>query len=570
MIETKTHQKAVLTNWYKSLDFTKLMTKYGAPVWVISRNQLVANLKAFTHFTGAVERILYPIKANPSLPVLQALAQQGAGADCANEHEVTLALLSGFSYASLSYNSPYQDVNLCSRLLQNGATVVLDDPAAIVALEEKMQHTPFCGKIILRINLLSEADYSIETDVQSLMSHGHHSSKFGIPAEELAGLLTELKLPISGLHAHIGTQMDNMKGFIQAIQELTALGEQCFELGHPITDINIGGGLGIPFAEHDNFPSLETWVNELVPYKNKSFNYYVEPGHALVGNAVGLLTQILTIKTSRQKKWVIMDVGTDQLAKITLLKWPHRILTDEGLPLQKGNDAIAGPLCFSGDTLLEGIDASALTQGKPLFITEVGAYTFAMSNKFNGRLSPAWVVLDEHNQDQLVVQKESLYDHSQYSQYNWALDTVSNNQPFNSSEELTADQLFQLSSDFLKEGIKLDTYEFSRCIRTANNSYTFEVDTHSSAGFISMPFMIRIFGDAGIVAWLYKLGYSSKEQPVWGRKVTLECYEPISSDEPFIFTVKLSETIEGKNKKAIITIASICEKSKATFVAVTL
>jgi transcriptional accessory protein Tex/SPT6 len=119
------------------------------------------------------------------------------------------------------------------------------------------------------------------------------------------------------------------------------------------------------------------------------------------------------------KKWAIVDVGTDQLAKVTLLKWPHRILSKSGEEIQSGNDAIAGPLCFAGDTLKDNINADSLKKGDPLLVTEAGAYTFSLSNKFNGRTAPKWLLLNLDGELLQTMKKESMYDELHLSKYDW-------------------------------------------------------------------------------------------------------------------------------------------------------
>jgi diaminopimelate decarboxylase len=36
------------------------------------------------------------------------------------------------------------------------------------------------------------------------------------------------------------------------------------EYGHPITDLNVGGGLGIRYTEPDDPPKIEDWVKIVI------------------------------------------------------------------------------------------------------------------------------------------------------------------------------------------------------------------------------------------------------------------------------------------------------------------
>ena len=100
------------------------------------------------------------------------------------------------------------------------------------------------------------------------------------------------------------------------------------------------------------------------------------------------------MKTVRGKRWAIADVGTDQLAKITLLDWRHQVRGPEGRPLPfGGEDSLGGPLCFSGDTLLPATDTSGLVAGDPILVEHTGAYCASLASTFNGRRAGGTVVV---------------------------------------------------------------------------------------------------------------------------------------------------------------------------------
>ena len=294
-------EKAQLAGWPQKINIPEIRERFGSPAWIVSEQQLSENVAGFAAFTEANSRICYPVKTNPSLTVLQLLAKLGTGADCASQLEINLALFAGIKMENISYNSPAQDIGICKSLLQAGATVVMDDPDAIAELQEVIPVSGLTGKLYLRINLPDSVGYSNINDNQELMAHGHKSSKFGIPAEELEAVFQQLTIPVSGLHVHVGTQMDNMQSFESAIQNLNSLAREWNSKGQKISGINVGGGLGIPFAHVQEFPSLEYWSRSMAALKDPGFSYSVEPGHALVGNAVALLTSVLTVKNSRGK-----------------------------------------------------------------------------------------------------------------------------------------------------------------------------------------------------------------------------------------------------------------------------
>lgn len=556
------YEKASFADWPKALDIDPIKEKFGSPAWIISENQLTENVHAYAKFTGDNRRIFYPVKTNPSLTVLQLLAKMGAGADCASQLEINLALFAGIELQNISYNTPVQDIQICASLLRSGANVVMDDLNAIIELQDSLKDISFPGKLFLRVNLPEYIGYSNKNDHQELMAHGHKSSKFGIPAEDLESVMKQLTLPVSGLHVHVGTQMDNMNSFEHAILNLNDLAEKFNTAGHGITDVNLGGGLGIPFGSNQDFPSLDSWCNTMIPLKNKKLTYSVEPGHALVGNAVALLTTVQTVKESRGKKWAIVDVGTDQLTKVTLLKWPHRILHGSGEELLEGNDAIAGPLCFAGDTLKENIKADNLLIGTPLLIAEAGAYTFSLSNKFNGRTAPKWLLLKPNGELIQTMEKESIYDEIHHSRYDWSI-TDHNGIP----QLIDLKLVNQLSSKYLFKTCEADHFEYVNVKNERAHHYSFTVSTSSAVDFISMPFAIRIIGDATIISVLHSEGHHQKDISIWGRKLTMDCYEQLPSNQQFQFTISLSSTLKKGNQSVTVArFKSLCNKFSGSII----
>jgi diaminopimelate decarboxylase len=332
--------------------------------------------------------------------------------------------------------------------------------------------------------------------------------------------------------------MDNMHSFETALNQMHEWADRLLGLGYSIREINVGGGLGIPFTKKDRFPSLQSWSDGLITLKKPYFDYFVEPGHALVGNAVALLMQVQTIKKSRGKKWAITDVGTDQLSKITLLHWPHRILTASGEELPAGNDAVAGPLCFTGDTLLDNVSVDKLEKGSPLLLTEAGAYTYSLANRFNGRLAPQWLVLRSNGKVEQTLRREDRFENLQLANHSWRLS--------NSAMEpmiIADEKVHRLSSGYLREASAGDSFSYVSVEQATSITYEFEVLTSSVVDFVSMPFAIRIIGDAAIVAVLHHEGFDTKQQAVWGRRLVMDCFKQVQANAKLRFTLSLSETI---------------------------
>jgi len=384
-------------SWSERVPQETLAKQFGTPLYVLNTQQLRRNAEEFIALTGDPANVAFPVKSNPSLAVLRVLADLGCAADCASETEVRLALMAGVHYRSIVYNSPVPNRPLLASLYMAGATVVADSESILRDLATRVAADPGSGKLLLRVNPSEPIEYLHREDWQSLTCHASSSAKFGIPAEEIPGVAAGCPLPVDGLHIHVGTQMDHLAPFTRTVALLHRLADEvAARTGSPLSMLNIGGGLGISFQPGQQFPAAAAYVEALRPTLRPECRYLVEPGHALVGNAVALLARVREIKQIRGRRWALLDVGTDQLAKVTLLHWPHRIMGPSGEPFPStGPDAIGGPHCFAGDVLLPQTQLGSLKIDDTVLIQDAGAYCFSLANHFNGHLGPGHVAIDD-------------------------------------------------------------------------------------------------------------------------------------------------------------------------------
>ena len=527
-----------METWSQLLDFRALARQYGSPLYVVNLKQIARNFSACLELVERPENILYPVKANPALTVLKAIESLGGGADCASDVEVRLATSAGFPMSRIIYNTPAPQMQFAAELLRMGATVVLDSEEMLTYLNRELPPESNKGRLFARVNPPVPLEYESKTDWEDLASHGSPSSKFGIPAEELVRVLGATPHQICGLHLHVGSQMDNLQAFTRSVGLLhETLAELEQKTPQRIRYLDFGGGLGIPFLPGQKFPSIAEVVKAIAPLKKAGIVYLVEPGHSLVGDAAGLLTRLVAMKQMRSKKWGIVDVGSDQLLKVTLLRGPHRILdaAHRELPVE-GPDSLGGPLCFAGDTLLPNTRLDGLRPEDPLFISHCGAYCYAVSNSFNGRLDAA----------QLVVEDDRVLGLGQAKGDFFGIPSVGNYRPL-SSEASTLEKSFsheslrQLSSTYMRELFASDGYEFVSGHRRAGRSYVFELDIRGEVDYVSMPFAIRMVGDALIIATCDALGKTHKDIDIWGSNLVLKCSSPMASNRRVSCEVELSE-----------------------------
>ncbi|MEY5032393.1 MAG: hypothetical protein RL354_1424 [Planctomycetota bacterium] len=533
-------EHAALETWSAALDLRALQRDFGSCLWIVCAAQLRANLASWTRLAGRADRVCYPVKANPSPAILELLAAAGARAECASPAELLLARLAGFPAERLVYGSPAPDIRAAWQLYREGGTVVVDSREMLEALDQLAADAGSTrGRVLIRVNPSIDIRYRRDESWSELTAHACRTGKFGIASEEVVAAVCALgALRIDGLHAHVGTQMDHAAPFVALAAHLGELAEsieaatsQCIRV------LDLGGGLGIPFTESDRFPSIDGLTATLAPQLSRRFEHWFEPGHALVGNAVALLGTITATKSTRGRRWAIADVGTDQLAKITLLNWRHSVLSPDGLALpMTGHDALGGPLCFSGDTLLPSTDVSGLATGDPILVQHVGAYCAALASTFNGRRSGGTVVIQTDGTIARATERAATLDEPLARSHAWGTIAPTGER----ARDLDAHAIAALTSRVLREDLCAERWEYREACAVGARAYEFTLEIASPVGFVSMPLAIRLAGDTAIVSVLSVLGYETKAFPVWGTALDLRMAQQIRTDRPVRVRIDVS------------------------------
>lgn len=529
--------------WFQNLDFSEIASQYSTPLYVTNQAQILRNLKDFEILLGGNSNVYFPVKANPCLATFKLLAEQGCGADCASQREIQLARLAGIPTSRLSYYSPAPDLDLAVSLLRDGGNFIIDTPSKLIALETLLDGGSFSGKLFLRVNPALSNSYKVEADYQKHTSHGSLCSQFGLPSEAIIPFLTSSQLPFSGLHIHIGTQMDNVAIFQESLDVLHEICDLIHAItDHKIVDLNLGGGLGIASHEGEKFPSISELARSLSSRFRPEFTYRMEPGNALFGNATILLTKVITRKSTRGKGWAIVDVGTDQLLKVTLAGFAQEVLRADGSPLPRtGMDSIAGPLCFAGDIILPETDLTGIEESDVLLLPNAGAYCRAISNHFNGSSEPGTLMVNDSQVIGLAYEQEDPY----WSPFIQSFQPQFFEAESPSPKTFSHQQVENIRSVYLNKQCASDKYSFHDFTRLSPKHYEMIVEVESLVNFISAPLVMRIISDAIIATVIDNLGCEEKNISVWGSRFTVSLNSILRSKRRHPLSIHLSPMVSS-------------------------
>jgi len=257
----------------------------------------------------------------------------------------------------------------------------------------------------------------IDAKTHPYISTGLHSSKFGVTRDVALQLYRQaIRSPYtepSGIHVHIGSQIDTIEPYLETVKFLKDLISQLTDEDIPIKYIDLGGGIGIDYqhqlTENEN-PT--TYIKKILPgllepFKDDRRKILIELGRSIIGSAGLLITKILYVKETPNKKFIIVDAGMNNLIRPSLYDAYHQVL-----PLNHNKSSnevvdIVGPVCETTDFFAKNRNMPVLNEGDYLAITGAGAYGQALSSNYNLRPMIAEYLVEADN-IQTIYKGESI------------------------------------------------------------------------------------------------------------------------------------------------------------------
>ena len=258
--------------------------------------------------------------------------------------------------------------------------------------------------IARRRGLRAPVSLRINPDVDArthpYISTGLKSNKFGIAADDALALYRHAAalpgIDVAGIDCHIGSQIVQLAPYLDALDRMLDLVEAVEAVGIPLQHVDVGGGLGIGYA-NEQPPDAAALVTALLQRLDARGHGHrellLEPGRSLVGNAGVLVTEVLVLKPGEKKNFCIVDAAMNDLVRPAMYEaW----MAIEPCVQRDGGATIwdvVGPVCESGDWL--GRDrALAVQTGDRLAVLSAGAYGMAMASNYNSRPRAAEVMVD--------------------------------------------------------------------------------------------------------------------------------------------------------------------------------
>lgn len=391
------------------VDIREIAREVGTPFYLYSYRTLIRHCHSLHRAFGDTPHLTcYSMKANSNLALVQLLALEGIGVDIVSGGELYRALRADFPPERIVYSGVGKMDEEIRYALKAGILAFnVESIPELRRIDEIAGEMGTAARIALRINP------NVDPKTHPYISTGMKRNKFGISHDQavqsfkLAAGLDHVK--VVGIDAHIGSQITTVEPFVESAERLADLVEQLQGEGIRLEHIDIGGGLGIRYAD-EKPPEPSEWVRAILPaLKRTGLRVILEPGRSLIGNVGILVTKVLYVKETPYKMFVIVDAAMTDLIRPSLYDAYHRIQP----VVRSGRDTvvadIVGPVCESGDFLARDREIEQPERGDLLAVMSAGAYGFVMASNYNSRPRGAEVLVMK-NRVEVIRARETYED----------------------------------------------------------------------------------------------------------------------------------------------------------------
>ncbi len=389
-----------------------IAAQVGTPFYVYSSATLLRHFKLFDDALEGMDHLIcFAMKSCSNLAVLKLLGDAGAGMDVVSIGEYLRAKAAGVSGDKIVFSGIGKTADEMRVALEGGIRQFnVESEPEMQVLSDVAMSLGKVAPITVRVNP------DVDAKTHAKISTGKKEDKFGIPIsrarEVYATAATLPGLKVIGIDVHIGSQLTELEPFRLAYRKVAELTEQLRSDGHEITRLDLGGGLGIPYARDNNAPPLPLEYGAMIKEEagHLGCEIEIEPGRLISGNAGILVADVIYVKEGEGRTFLILDAAMNDLIRPAMYEAYHDIIPvqEPVAGAEQSEYDIVGPICESGDTFAKGRNMPTLNAGELVAFRSAGAYGAVMSSEYNSRpLIPEVLV---HGDQFAVIRRRPTFD----------------------------------------------------------------------------------------------------------------------------------------------------------------
>ena len=396
-------------------DLVELANTYGTPLYIYDEKTIRSITQsykdAFKDYPNI--KMMFASKAFMTKAICKIMEQEGFGLDLCSGGEIYTAKSSGFDMSKTMFNGNNKTYEEIEMALSYGiGTVSVDNFFELALLNSVAESKNQTVRILLRITP------GIECHTHEYIQTGHLDSKFGFDLTQLDEAIELIKeeyknIDLVGLHAHIGSQIFETQVYFDEVdvifKEIKRIKDK-----HEITltEVNLGGGLGIKYTEDDkpiSIYEIAKTIKDSIKIHSEKYNIehpniFIEPGRSIVGTAgVTIYTAGSSKQVPNGRRYQAVDGGMSDNARPSLYQATYTVeVANKPNEIETETVTISGKHCESGDILAKDITLPIIEEGDVICFYNTGAYGYSMSSNYNRVLKPAAVLVNNGKSDIII------------------------------------------------------------------------------------------------------------------------------------------------------------------------
>ena len=386
----------------------KIVQKFGTPTYCYSLKKLKDNIRNFQkNFSSINPLSCFSVKSNSNLQILKEIKKSGMGADVVSKGELIQALKAGISPKKIVFSGVGKKTEELKFAIEKKILLInAESESEIFEIERLAKLKKTVVNIGIRLNP------NIDAKTLKKISTGRLEDKFGLTEKVFLNILNNFKnsnfIKVKCLSVHIGSQITDYKPYSRMINVLDKIIKKS---KHLFDYIDLGGGMGIQYEKKNKLFDYKKY-NLIIKKFLKKHNVKIifEPGRSIIANCAVLFSQIIYIKNTEKKRFIILDAAMNDLIRPALYGSYHNII-----PLIKSNKKnkrihdFVGPVCETSDKFLTVKGYQHLKEKEYVAISDVGAYGMSLSSNYNLRPKASEIMI-ENKSSKVILKRQKLFN----------------------------------------------------------------------------------------------------------------------------------------------------------------
>ncbi len=368
--------------------FISYAEKYGTPLYIYDADLIVKRYKElYEYIKWPKLKILYAMKANYNIGILNLLKKNKAFLDTVSPAEVHLALKLGFRKEDILFTANNITDDEMHEIKKTG---VLFNIGSLSRLQKYAVAYPG-SEVCIRFNP------DVYAGEHKHVQTGGAITKFGVLLSEvdrIKEITNKYNIKVIGLHEHTGSGIGETEKIYKSMTNLLGIANQN-DFPH-LEFIDFGGGFKVPYKptsariDYAGFgEKISSIFSDFCKRYGRDLYIYFEPGKYIVAESGYLLMEVNSIKNNRGRLIAGTNSGFNHLIRPLLYDAYHQI---ENISNPNGELKVydvCGNICETGDCFAEQRELPEIREGDKLIIKNAGAYCYSMGSIYNLRSMPS-------------------------------------------------------------------------------------------------------------------------------------------------------------------------------------